>query len=162
MRRLWYVAIIAGGVFLGSSAMALPGIDIEAAVGGWQQSPSGQFGYVSSGGLTDDDIIDLERDLRYDDELNLTGRLKLDVPIIPTIYLVAAPMQFEGNGLTEEFRFGNVTVPAGIPFQSQLTLNQYDVALYYSVPLLKKATLDRLNIDFGLNARIVDYRAEIR
>jgi hypothetical protein len=35
-------------------------------------------------------------------------------------------------------------------------MDHYDVALYYSIPFLKTATLGIFNIEAGLNARIFD------
>jgi hypothetical protein len=30
--------------------------------------------------ITEDDVIDLEKDIRFDNETNITGRLKIDMP----------------------------------------------------------------------------------
>ncbi len=147
-----------------SSGFALPGVDIEAALGGWMQSPSGDFSYVSTEGLNAlNSTLDLEKDLRYDDEKRISGRIKIELPIVPSIYVMASPMMFEGNGLKDvDFWFGDTRITQNIPFYSKITLNQYDVALYYGIPFLKTASAGKMNVDIGINARIMDAKAEIR
>lgn len=136
---------------------AMPMIDIEAAVGGWRQSPGGYLSYES------DDRLDLESLLDYDDESQFFGRLKIGMPfLIPNIYLMAAPMEFEETAFTDDFyEFGDIVITPGFRFQSKLVLDQYDVGFYYDIPLLETATLNRLNIELGLNARIYDAEATV-
>jgi len=140
-----------------SSALAV--IDIEAAIGGWQQTPSGDLSYVS--GVPEiEDTLDLEKDFGFEEETRLTGRLKIDIPVIPDIYVVATPMEFKGDGESVGFEFGGKEFVAG-SISSKLTFNQYDIGLFYGLPFLKTATLETLNIDLGLNVRIVDINAEV-
>ena len=131
-------------------------IGAEVAVGGWGQSPSGNLGYKAT------DTLDLEKDLKYDTESRVYGRLKIDMPlIIPNVYLVATPMEFEGKGGKDlSFTFGG-TEFSGTEFDSKLTLDHYDIALYYGVPFLELATLGIFNAEVGLNARILDFSAEL-
>ena len=95
---------------------------LELAVGGWKQSPQGYLAYEA---VTANDELDLERDANYDDETRFTARLKIDMPLfIPNIYLMATPMEFDGNGLkTMDFKFGDKIIQGNIPFYSKLTLN---------------------------------------
>ena len=157
MKNLAWIIHIAILLALPVSLSAMPLVDIEAAIGGWQQSPSGYFSYDS------DDRLDLESLLNYQDEKQLFGRLKIDMPlVIPNIYLMASPMEFQEKAVTDYlYRFGDLVVPPGVWFQSKLVLDQYDVGLYYDIPLLKTATLNRLNIELGLNARIYDAEASV-
>ena len=60
-----------------------------------------------------------------------------------------------------DFNFGGSTFSAGEDFPSKLAFNHYDIALYYEFPLLKTATLGGIGIDGGLNARIIDFEAEM-
>ena len=57
-------------------AMTIPSqsfsMGIEAAVGVWEQSPAGELAFEE---LSDFDFLDLEDDLRYDDETRLFARL---------------------------------------------------------------------------------------
>ena len=142
----------------------LPGqslaVGLEAAVGGWYEHPSGQLSYEGS---TIDDVLDLNDDLNYDDTAGLFGRLKIDMPIfVPNIYLYATQMSFDGTGIKDvDFDFGDVNIQPNEPFESELKLNNFDVALYYPIPLLKTATLNKFNIDIGVNLRIYDVQARI-
>jgi outer membrane protein len=135
-----------------SAAHALPVIDVEAAIGAWMQIPSGSLSYPAAGS---DDTLTIEDDLNYETETRFCGRLSVDLPIVPTLYLIAAPMEFEGEG-QKEFFWNGLPISSEYPFFSRLTLNQYDVTLYYSLPLLNLATLGALTIDLGLNGRIMD------
>lgn len=136
------------------------GFGAELAVGGWQQSLGGTLGYeiVDSG-----DIIDLEQDFDFDDELRLFARANLDLPLFfPNIYLIAAPMEFEGTGSKSvQITYGDVDFAAGAELDATLTMNQYDIALYWGIPALKTATNGIFNIDLGLNVRIIDLEASL-
>lgn len=134
---------------------------VEAALGGWQQNPSGDLAYKAT---NSNDYLDVEDDLDYGDELRIHGRVKIDMPLFfPNIYLMGSPTEFDGTGEKDvAFSFGDEDFDANIPFYSKLTFDQYDVALFYGLPFLRTATLDRLNVDIGLNVRIVDLEAEIR
>jgi outer membrane protein len=152
MRRFYFVPLVLLIVLTAAGTGHTFGI--EFAAGAWQQSPAGKLGYEA---LDPNDILDLETDLNYQDETRFFGWIDIDMPIfIPNIYLVATPMEFEGNG-SKNFNFGGVTINGD--FYSKLTLNHLDVALYYGIPLLEKATLETFNIDIGLNVRIFDLEA---
>ena len=135
-------------------------VGLEMAVGGWGQSIGGTLSYSDS---SIPDVIDLDNDIRFDDETKLVGRVKIDMPlVIPNIYLMAAPMEFEGTGSkSTDLTFGDITFDVDAALNSKITLNQYDVGFYYGLPFVKTATMDKLNVDVGLNIRIADFEAEI-
>ncbi|MBS3755787.1 MAG: TIGR04219 family outer membrane beta-barrel protein [Desulfobacterales bacterium] len=139
-------------------AAALPLIDMEAAVGGWGASASGGVKYD---GVTEGTNLDLEDDFNYDDETALTGRLKIDMPlVIPNLYLMATPLDYEEKATrSQTFRFGEEQYDANVEYNSRLTLDTYDIGLFYNVPLLETVTLGRLGMEAGLNARIIDAEA---
>ncbi|MBT8358306.1 MAG: TIGR04219 family outer membrane beta-barrel protein, partial [Deltaproteobacteria bacterium] len=114
--------------------------------------------------LTTNDELDLERDAKYDDETRFSGRLKIDMPLlIPNIYLMASPMEFDGTGSKAvSFKFGDDTFSANVPFYSKLTLDHYDIGLYYGIPFIKTASAETVNFDVGLNVRIYDLELELR
>lgn len=136
-------------------------VGVEAALGGWYQQPSGQLSYK---GLSFDDVLDIKNDLKYDDTLGIFGRVNLDMPLfVPNIYLYGTQMKYDGNGSKNvDFQFGDQTIVANVPFYSELKLNHFDVGLYYGIPGLKMATLNKFNIDIGINVRIYDAKAQIR
>lgn len=136
-------------------------IGIEVSVGAWRQDPQGTLSYKPVA-LTDN--MDLDRDLKYDTETRLTGRVKIDMPLaIPNIYLMATPMSFEGRGLKTlgNFKWGDKEFAVSQPFDSKIVLDHLDIALYYSLPFLKKLTVGKLNAELGLNARVIAFKAEI-
>ena len=50
---------------------------------------------------------------------------------------------------------------ANAPFASELKLDHYDVGFYYGIPGLKIATAGILNVDLGLDLRIIDFKERI-
>ena len=133
---------------------------IEAAVGGWNQDPSGDLSYKQQTGL---DNLSIGDNLRYGDETRIFGRVKIEMPLFfPNIYLMATPMSFDNTGSKiATFKFGNTSFDGAIPFTSRLQLDHYDVDLYYGIPGLKLVTAGILNVDVGLGARIFDFKAEL-
>ena len=157
MKTLVLIASIAVLAIMPATLPAMPFIDVEASIGAWRQSPSGYVSYES------DDRLDLEELFEYDAETRLLGRLKVDMPLlIPNIYLVAAPVKFEETAITDDFyEFGGIVIVPGVRFQSELDLNQYDVGLYYDIPLLETATFKLLNVEAGVNFKIYDAKASV-
>jgi outer membrane protein len=157
MKALRAVAV---AVLILSFPLSAHAIGLEVAVGGWSQDPSGTIGYKP---VSTTDVLDLEKDARYDKETRFFGRAKIDVPVFPNIYLMATPMEFEGTGTKAiPFVFGGQPFSAGVDFYSKVTLNHYDVALYYGIPFLSTVTGGMLNAEAGLDLRIVDFSAEVR
>lgn len=130
---------------------------IEAAIGIWDQDPSGDIGYKG-------ESLSIEDNLRYGKETRVFGRLKIDMPLlIPNIYLMATPMKFDGDGTkTGTFTFNDKTYVGNVPWSSTLRLDHYDIALYYGIPGIKTATAGVFNIEAGLNARIIDLKAQVK
>ncbi len=138
-----------------ASSFALLGvIDIEAAVGGWYTSPSGKFMYNNTTGKSD-----LEDVFGFSEEAFPMGRVKVDVPVIPVIYVMATPMEFKGDAKAN-FTFDNQTFTTGA--KTKLTLDHADLALYYGVPFLGLATLGTLHVNAGINIRVVQAKAEMK
>lgn len=131
-------------------------LGLEAAVGYWRQDPSGNIQFNG-------DNLSLEDDLGYDAEYKPFGRIKVDLPgLLPNIYLMATPVQFEETTTSNvTFNFGSQTFAAGVPFRSKLKLDQYDIALYYALPFVEKATLGKFNAEIGVDVRIIDFDVEV-
>ncbi len=151
--RLWTVLLAVFAIF--STAPIASAIGIEGAVGWWSQGPEGDISYQG-------DSLSLEDDLKYSKEWQISGRLKIDMPLfIPNIYLMATQMRFDGEGMKAAgFEFGGITFQS-VSFDSELILDNYDVALYYGMPFLETATLGRLNAEAGINLRVIDFRATV-
>ncbi len=133
---------------------------IEFSLGAWYQQPSGILSFDKT---TNADDLDLENDLGYGDKWQPSGRLKIDMPFLsPNIYLMYTPMKWSETGNKDvNFSFGGQDFSANVDFDSELKLNHLDVAFYYDIPGIRTATADVLNIDLGLNFRLLDFRAEI-
>lgn len=158
MHRLATLITILVLAALPTSAFAL--LDVEMAVGGWQQDPSGTLAYQL---LSATDKIDLEQDAKYDDETAFWARAKVELPLfLPNIYVMATPMSFDGTGnKTINFNFGGTNFDATLPFTSEVKLDHYDVALFWGIPMLKTATLNRFDIEYGINVRLIDFEGTV-
>jgi len=152
--------LVVVGILFFSSIFLVPeitsAVGLELAVGGWKQDPSGDIGYKG-------EKLSVENELKYDSETKIFGRAKIDLPLwLPNIYLMATPMKFEEDGRKSiNFTFGDRTFAADVPFSSSVRADHYDICLYYGLPFLKKATLGKLNVELGLNGRIIDFEAKI-
>jgi len=131
-------------------------LGIEGAIGVWRQDPGGYISYKG-------DRLDVDGDLRYGKKTKVFGRVKVDMPLIlPNIYLMATPSKFSGRGQKNvNFRFGDQNFTLNVPFDSELKIDHYDVALYYGVPGLRLLTAGILSAELGLNARIIDFSAKV-
>ena len=131
-------------------------IGIEGSIGVWYQDPGGYISYKGNN-------LDVDRDLRYNKKTKAFGRVKIDAPLIlPNIYLMATQSKFSGKGEKNvAFTFGDQNFNANVPFDSELKIDHYDIALYYGVPGLRLLTAGILNVEFGLNARITEFSAKV-
>jgi len=155
--KTWIAAALLSLAFMYGSASAA---GFEMSVGLWNQDPNGDISYKALSAL---DKLSVKDDLMYDEDTKVFGRMKIDAPgVFPGIYLMATPMKFSGKGSKNvTFKFGNVTFSGDVPFSSELELDHYDIGLYYGIPGLKTATRGVLNMDLGIDARIIDFKARI-
>ncbi len=135
-------------------------LGLEAGIGSWKQSPSGTLQYQ---GTTANDTLDLKDNLNYSDKNQVFVRVKAELPpVLPNLYFMATPMSFEGTGSKNvSFNYGGKTFTGGVPFDSKVKLDHYDLALYYQIPGLKTATLGVLNVELGLNVRNINFEASV-
>ena len=156
MKRWILVALVLAAVMVPGKSFALLGlVSVEGAVGGFMPSPSGHLQYDGANNTNGD----VEALLGFDEETFGTARLRVELPLVlPNVYLMATPMEFEGD-LTGTFRFKNVSFSA--TDDAKLTLNQYDIGLFYGVPFMGLATLGNVGVDFGLNVRMLELEAEL-
>ncbi|MCB9494185.1 MAG: TIGR04219 family outer membrane beta-barrel protein [Desulfobacteraceae bacterium] len=143
-------------LFIPLQSFCLPLIDAEIAAGGWFCSPDGFAGYKG------DDLY-LERDLGYEDQTELTGRIRLELPLLlPNITFMTTNLSFDGDNTTgRSFDFGNTSFNGDDKISSELKLNHHDFAVSFSLPLLNLATLGKLQADLGVNLRLIDIEASM-
>ena len=145
--------------------LVLPGLGmamgLEMAIGGWDQSVDGEASYEK---VSSSDVIDFSDDAGLEDETRVMGRVKIDMPaILPNIYVMGTPMEFEGKGEKDvNFSFGDLNINQNVPFETMVTMDHVDVGLYYSIPFVNLASLKRLNIDLGLNLKVADLELEVK
>ncbi|MFZ5563874.1 MAG: TIGR04219 family outer membrane beta-barrel protein [Thermodesulfobacteriota bacterium] len=158
MKKLW---ICLGLCLLLAVPATSFAIGLEAAIGGWDQNVSGDMSYKPISAISD--TVDFEKDLGYDSETRAMARVRIDMPlVIPNIYVMVTPMEFEGTGQKNvNFKFSDYVFNGSVPYTSKVSMSHVDAALFYSIPLLKMATFNRLNIDLGLNLKVADLSAEI-
>jgi len=85
----------------------------------------------------------------------------VDLPFLNVAFM-STPLKYEGSGvMTQNVDFGGTTFTATTPVTSKLDLNHYDLTLFWAVPLLKAASLNTFNVEFGLNARMLDVDVSI-
>ena len=153
MKKIFICALCLLGLSLVADPCKSFAMGLEVGVGGWMQMQSGEIGYKP---ISPADTVDLGTNTKY----LPYGRIKLDTPLfLPNLYVMATPMNFDGSG-NKTFKFGDQIFTGA--YESKLKVDHYDVALYYSLPFLKTATLDILNIEIGVNARVIDFKAEVR
>ena len=133
---------------------------LEIAGGAWYQKPTGNISFEKS--IVEDDL-DLEKNLNFKDQWEAIGRLIIDTPLfLPNIYLMYTPINFSEAGIKSvNFKFGDKVFQADVDFDSELKINQFDVGLFWSLPFINTATADVLNIDLGLNIKLLDAKAAI-
>ncbi len=156
MKRAYLGSLILSVLLLLLSTTYSYAVGLEISAGYWKQDPSGDISYKG-------ESLDVEDNLKYDSEKKPFFRAKLQTPLfLPNIYLMATPMKFEETGSKDiNFRFGDTTFTANVPFDSMVKLNHYDIGLYYSLPFINTATAGVLNMELGINARIIDLKAEV-
>jgi outer membrane protein len=155
--KWWAMAILLALVLIPGAASA---VGIEMSLGVWNQDPKGDISFKAQ---SVQDNLSIRDNLGYGDSARVFGRVKIDTPLLfPNVYLMATPMAFKGTGNKDvAFQFGDVTFNGNVPFTSELKLDHYDVGFYYGIPGINLATTGILNVELGLGARIVDFKARI-
>ncbi len=154
MKKALILSVLAAVIFSAAGAGAA---NMEFSLGEWVQKPSGSIAYYG-------DQLDMRSELKYGSTANLVARVRLWLPNpFPKVYLMATPLEYDETGITSRpFTFAGLPFAANVPFRSKTYLKQYDLGFFYSLPYLKKATLDRFNLDLGINARIINARVDMR
>jgi len=126
----------------------------EISVGAWNQDPKGYIQYPSDKGTP----LDVDKDLKLGSETKFNGKIKIELPsILPNLYFQYINMKFSGTNTVSNIRFGNYVFNASV--NTSVKANQFDVGLYYRIPLLKY--IPKLEPDWGVVVKIVDFKAEV-
>ena len=154
-------------VFVAATSTA-GAVTISGGAGAWREKPSGWIEYTESNiygtGVSATTRVDVKDDLHLSDKTRASGWFKISgIPILPDVKVRYTPMRFTGSGYaTTTFTFGNITVPAGTKVDSKLEANQVDVTLTYNFPLVGTATGGRVNLQWGLNVKVIDGYAKVK
>jgi outer membrane protein len=151
-------AVLSGTLF----SLPLHAFGVDVSVQGEQITPSGNLGYKAQGFPSN--RLSLQDDLGFDKVNTMTARIRVEwpIPLIPSIYLQATPLKFSGSGArSASFQYGDRVFSAAVPYSTSLKLDHYDFGIFYGVPFLKTATNGILDVDWGINLRVVDYKAEV-
>lgn len=136
-----------------TSANAIAGlVDVEIGAGVWNASPSGQITYGPAATAGEVDFAD---DLKLDDSSNSYMYLRLDhfIPIVPNVRLEQQNYTTTGEGSVSA-TFGDVTLSGAT--ETDVTLNQQDIILYWGIPGVNALTAGILDIEFGIDVKQID------
>ncbi|NPA42092.1 MAG: TIGR04219 family outer membrane beta-barrel protein [Aquificae bacterium] len=145
-----------GLALLGSTALSfgIPGLHGEVSVGGISQNPSGYIQYPADTGTK----LDVEKDLGLDRENRVFARAKLEIPLVPNLYLQYIPVKFEGR-TNRTFTYGGTTFTGDV--KTTVKYDRYDIGLYYNLILATFATNGLLDPEIGINVRVIDFKGKI-
>jgi outer membrane protein len=140
-----------------TSSNAIPLVDGEFYGGYISQDPSGWFQYKGTG-------VDIEKDLGLGREGSYFVKAKLEpsIPFVPNIYLQFINMDFSGTGyLQREIEIDGKKYLAGQRVYTDLKMDHYDIGLYYNVPFINTLTAGIVDLEAGLDVRIIDFEAKV-
>lgn len=136
-------------------SFSIPLINVEASVGVWSEDPKGYVQYPSDKG----NAIDIEKNLGLDRETKPSAKVKVELPIIPKVYLQYTDMEFSGKGSVNNVRFGDYRFNATV--SSNVKAKQYDVGLYYNIPLVGALSLGTIDPELGVVVKVIDFEATL-
>ncbi|NOZ91128.1 MAG: TIGR04219 family outer membrane beta-barrel protein [Epsilonproteobacteria bacterium] len=118
----------------------------EVNLGYYTHNPSGTAQY-------DGDSIDIEDDLKWENEQDIFLKVYLEhpIPVIPNIKVGYTDFSHSGDGTpSTSFTFGGENYTTSANITSDFNLKMYDITLYYEL-------LDNwLNLDAGINVKYID------
>jgi outer membrane protein len=160
MKRIAVLGLGSIFLFTGSSKAGFL-TDFEASVGAIQQKPSG---YVSYKPTSDADKIDVKNDAHVGDKTKPWAKFKFEhpIPIIPNIKLAYMPMKFDGSGmLSRDINWGGHIYQAKADYNFSAKLDRVDTTLYYNLPFINTTTAGKLDVELGLNVRILMFDGKL-
>ena len=129
-------------------------VSFEVSVGAMSQDPSGYVEYPAGTGTR----ADLKGTLGLGRETRFFARAKVEIPVLPNLYLQYIPMRFSGRGrYSQTLTFGGTQFQANVNLDTSVKIDHYDVGLYYNIPVPGGV----LDPELGLNVRIIDFQGRI-
>ena len=159
MKKIRSISILL--ILLAYSPLVLAGdFDLDYPFEHWYLSPLNNLSVEPSdpnGVLGFDDVLISETESRPN------GRLIFEFPrYFPNLYVMATSIDFEGNDSGNlRFNAEDKVIAGDSLIDSHITMNEFDLALYYDVPFVSTLSSDRINIDLGLNVRAIDFDGKI-
>ncbi len=150
--------LLLGGILLAGSSFGVPLINVDFSIGAMSHDPSGYIQYPTGIGTK----VDVDKTLGLDKEIKPFARAKIELPIVPNLYLQYIPMKFKGTGIySTTLKFGNVNYDANVDLNTSVKLNHYDVGFYYNIPFVGTITGGLLDPEIGINVRVLDFEGKI-
>lgn len=155
MKRILGLSLVAALLMSGSWVRAdLVGVEVGA----------GGVTYTAWGSVTYNGTkLDMRNTLGLTNQSQYLARVRVELPLIlPNLYFEALPLSWEKT-LTQNqnFVFGDRTFSANVPYTTSFKFNSYDAALFYGIPFLGTATNDIVRVNWGLNFRFLEMKADI-
>ena len=149
------VAFLSGPVFC-EERSALRG---EVAFGAYLFEPSGSHSYSENSSGTS---LDIDSGMNLDSDNAFYGRAKFEgLGGFPGVSINAALINSEGDGTSSSsFSYGGETFNTG-SYDSEMTLQNYDLSVFYSIKGITTATLGKVKIDVGGTFRWFDAECEL-
>jgi len=159
MKKLLFTTVALLVATISGSASA---ITIGGGAGGWNQSISGWIEYKGSNPSFNTQV-DIEKDLHLEGGTKAFGWFTVELPLLPDVRVQYTKMEFSGEGTVEEsFSFGDIDVNKSERVESNLKVDQMDVALYYGVPFLGLLSGGKVNVKGGVNVKIINTHVEVK
>ena len=143
--------VLAGFLLVSGAGFSLPLINIDLSVGAISHDPSGYVQYQGS-------KVDVKDDFGLDKKTRVFARAKVELPIVPNLYLQYIPMKFEGQE-SSTFTYGGYTFTGNV--KTSVRIDHYDVGLYYNLPFISTATAGLLDPELGVSVRVVDFEGKV-
>ncbi|RLJ70628.1 outer membrane protein [Hydrogenivirga caldilitoris] len=144
--------VFGGALLFTGSTFALPLVNIDLSIGAMSHDPSGYVQYQG-------DKVDLKDDFGLDKKTKPFARAKIEIPIVPNLYLQYIPMEFKGRK-NKSFTYGGYTFTGTV--DTKVKVDHYDVGLYYNLPFIGAATGGLFDPEIGINVRILDFEGTVK
>lgn len=150
------IALYAAALVIFSFPTQAFALGFEIAVGMWQQTPTSSLDYRG-------DTLELEGDLGLEGKEKPYLRARLDMPLlIPNLTARVTPYDFSASTTRQsDFTFGGTTFSGSAGYKSALKIDEYDLGVYYGIPMLETATLGMAEADLGVVVRFMQAKASI-